>query len=63
MNRVEKILSGDVRIASRLIRDIEDDIPGAVDTIKALYSHTGNAHVIGITGSPGAGKAPLLTAS
>ncbi len=59
MNRVEKILSGDVRTASRLIRDIEDDIQGAVSTIKDLYPHTGNAHVIGITGSPGAGKSTL----
>ena len=59
MNRVEKILSGDVRTASRLIRDIEDDIPGAVSTMKDIYSYTGNAHVIGITGSPGAGKSTL----
>jgi len=52
-------LSGDVRVASRLIRDIEDDIPEAVSTIKDLYAYTGNAHVVGITGSPGAGKSTL----
>lgn len=59
MDNYEKILGGDVRAASRLIRDLEDEIPGAITTIKKIYPHTGKAHVIGITGSPGAGKSTL----
>ncbi|NLG32881.1 MAG: methylmalonyl Co-A mutase-associated GTPase MeaB [Syntrophomonadaceae bacterium] len=59
MEKHEKILDGDVRAASRLIRDLEDDIPEAITTIKKIYPHTGKAHVIGITGSPGAGKSTL----
>ncbi len=55
----EKILQGNVRAASRLIRNIEDGFPGAKATIAKIYPYTGKAHVIGITGSPGAGKSTL----
>jgi len=59
METTKKIKSGDVRAASRLIRNLEDHIPGAKTTIKHLFPFTGKAHVIGITGSPGAGKSTL----
>ncbi len=41
---------GDVRTATRLIRNIENNIPGAKSTIKNLFPFTGNARVIGLTG-------------
>jgi LAO/AO transport system kinase len=53
---------GDVRSASRLIRDIEDKIPTAKAKIKKLFPHTGKSFIIGITGSPGAGKSTLTDA-
>jgi LAO/AO transport system kinase len=56
----KKIKAGDVRAASRLIRNIEDNIPEAKSTIKHIFPMTGNAHVVGITGSPGAGKSTLV---
>jgi LAO/AO transport system kinase len=56
----KKIKAGDVRAASRLIRNIEDNIPEAKSTIKHIFPLTGNAHVVGITGSPGAGKSTLV---
>ena len=59
---VERITSGDVRTASRLIRNIEDKSPRATEVIKALFPLTGNAHVIGLTGAPGAGKSTLSDA-
>jgi LAO/AO transport system kinase len=59
---VERIRSGDVRTASRLIRNIEDKSPRATEVIKALFPLTGNAHVIGLTGAPGAGKSTLSDA-
>jgi Putative periplasmic protein kinase ArgK and related GTPases of G3E family len=61
MEVTEKVVKGDVRAVSRLIRDIEDCIPEARSTIKHIFEHTGKAHVVGFTGSPGAGKARLLT--
>lgn len=59
---IKKICEGDVRTASRLIRDIEDKIPEAKAKIKKLYTHTGKSFIIGITGAPGAGKSTLTDA-
>jgi LAO/AO transport system kinase len=56
---VRGVLEGDVRGAARLMRDIDDRAPGASQALKQLYPHTGRAHVIGITGSPGVGKSTL----
>ncbi len=56
----KKIKAGDIRAASRLIRDIEDSIPEAKLTIKTIFPLTGKAQVVGITGSPGVGKSTLV---
>jgi LAO/AO transport system kinase len=55
----ERILGGDVRAAARLMRDLDDRYPEAEATLRALFPRTGRAWVIGITGSPGAGKSTL----
>lgn len=55
----QRILAGDKRAAARLISLIENKIPEATEILKAFYSHTGKAYVIGITGPPGAGKSTL----
>jgi LAO/AO transport system kinase len=60
MERVKKILHGDMRAAAKLIRDIDDGIPSARKVLKALYPHTGKAYVIGISGFPGVGKSTLV---
>lgn len=57
---VSKIIKGDVRAAAKLIRDIDDRVPGTRETLKALHRHTGKAYVIGITGAPGVGKSTLV---
>ena len=57
---VEKVIAGDVRAVARLIRDIDDGIPGVREVLKELYPHTGKAYVVGITGSPGVGKSTLV---
>jgi len=62
IEKARKICKGDVRTASRLIRDLEDQIPEAKATIKQLFPHTGKAHIIGLTGPPGAGKSTLIDA-
>jgi LAO/AO transport system kinase len=53
------ILAGDVRAASRLMRHVEDGEPSAVSELQTLFPHTGRAYVVGVTGSPGAGKSTL----
>jgi len=62
METIKKISSGDVRLASRLIRDLEDKLPHARIKLKQLFKHTGKSFIIGITGSPGAGKSTLTDA-
>jgi LAO/AO transport system kinase len=59
---IKKICNGDIRAATRLIRDIEDKLPDARAKIKKLYAHTGKSFIIGITGAPGAGKSTLTDA-
>jgi len=54
------ILSGDIQAAARLMRDLDDEIPRALRTLKTLYRHTGRAYILGITGAPGAGKSTLV---
>jgi len=60
MDIVERILNGDRRAVARLISMIEDSDPSAIEAVGALHSHAGKAHVIGITGPPGAGKSTLV---
>lgn len=60
--QLRKIRAGDVRTASRLIRNLEDGLPEAKSSIRRFFPHTGRAHVLGITGSPGAGKSTLVDA-
>jgi LAO/AO transport system kinase len=62
LEKLHKIQAGDVRTASRLIRDLEDGLPEAKTEIRRIFPHTGRAHVIGITGAPGAGKSTLVDA-
>ncbi len=56
------VRAGDVRAAARLMRDLDDARPGAVDVMKRLYPHTGRGYVLGITGNPGAGKSTVVDA-
>ncbi len=60
MTLLNKVLRGDVQAAAKLIRGLEDDLPGAVAELKELYLHTGKAYIVGISGAPGAGKSTLL---
>ena len=56
----ERVKSGDVRAVARLIRDIDDGMPGVREILKDLYPSTGKAYIIGITGAPGVGKSTLV---
>ncbi len=60
MTLAKRILDGDIRAASRLMRDIDDRIPSALESLKELYPRTGRAYIIGITGPPGSGKSTLV---
>ena len=53
-------MSGDRRAAAQLVTLMEDNGPAAREAIAALYPHTGGAHIVGVTGSPGTGKSTLV---
>ena len=56
----QKILAGDLRALARAATSIENRSHRAEPLLKELFSHTGKATVIGITGSPGVGKSTLV---
>jgi LAO/AO transport system kinase len=60
MDLAKKVIKGDIRAVARLIRNIDDGVPDAIEELKKIYPKTGNAHIIGITGSPGVGKSTLV---
>jgi LAO/AO transport system kinase len=62
MTTTEKILAGDIRTAARLMRDLDDRRPGAIETLKTLFPHTGKGYIVGVTGNPGAGKSTVVDA-
>jgi LAO/AO transport system kinase len=59
-NLSEKLFQGDTRSIARAISIVENGAETAADLMKAVFPKTGNALVIGITGSPGAGKSSLV---
>jgi len=56
----DRVLSGDVRAAARLMRLIDDAQPEAEEALRKLWPRTGHAQIVGITGNPGAGKSTLV---
>ena len=60
MKLVSEILEGNVLAAARLMRGIEDELPDAIEELKSIYLHTGQAYIVGVAGAPGAGKSTLL---
>jgi LAO/AO transport system kinase len=57
---IEQVRAGDARALARAISMVENRAPGWSDLLKALFPHSGNARVIGLTGPPGAGKSTLV---
>jgi putative protein kinase ArgK-like GTPase of G3E family len=57
---LEKVFAGEPRAIARAITRIENSSDDSAEMMKALYARTGKAAVIGITGSPGAGKSSLV---
>lgn len=55
----KKVLAGNIRAASHLIRNLEDQIPDTYLVMREIFTAAVNSHVIGLTGAPGAGKSTL----
>ncbi|MEO7092173.1 MAG: methylmalonyl Co-A mutase-associated GTPase MeaB [Polyangiales bacterium] len=55
-----RVLDGDLRAAARVMRLVDDRVAGHVDILKDLFPFVGKAYVVGVTGTPGAGKSTLV---
>lgn len=60
MSHPQSILDGNRLALSRLITQAENDTPESRAALVELFPHTGKAHLIGVTGSPGTGKSSLV---
>jgi LAO/AO transport system kinase len=59
---VERARAGESRAVARLISLVEDESPLLREVMAALAPHAGQAHIVGITGSPGVGKSTSTSA-
>jgi LAO/AO transport system kinase len=57
---VTRVLKGEARAVARAISKVEDGAEDAAELMRAVFPHTGRGLVVGITGSPGAGKSSLV---
>lgn len=60
MDLVTDVLSGKRLALARLLTLVENQSPQGQAALDQLFPYTGRAHLIGITGSPGAGKSSLV---
>ena len=56
----ERVLGGDPRAVARAISLIEDEAAAGAELVRRIFSSTGNAYLLGVTGPPGAGKSTLV---
>lgn len=59
MSLASEVLAGNRRAAARLLRAVDDDLPVAEEALREIFPRTGRAHLVGVTGTPGAGKSTL----
>jgi len=57
---ITRLLAGEPRSVARAITRIENHSKEAAEIMRAVFPKTGKATIIGITGSPGAGKSSLV---
>jgi len=57
---VQGVLAGERRALARALTEVENDSAAGREALDVLFQHSGNAHLVGITGSPGAGKSSLV---
>ena len=60
MELLDKLVDGDPRALARSITPVEEGLSGADELMRQVYPRTGQATVIGLTGSPGSGKSSLV---
>jgi LAO/AO transport system kinase len=57
---IDRVTAGEPTAVARAISKVEDNAADSAELMKQIFPHTGRALIIGITGSPGAGKSTLV---
>ena len=60
MTLAESILDNNRLALSRLLTQIENNMPEGKAALNELFAHTGRAALVGVTGAPGTGKSSLV---
>lgn len=60
VNLVDSLLMGNIRALAKAITAVENGLPEAEEILSTIFPQTGKSLVIGITGSPGAGKSSMV---
>jgi GTPase len=55
----QRVIASEPRATARAMRIVDDRTVGWSELLKTLWPHTGRAWILGVTGSPGAGKSTL----
>src|SRR5581483_7537170 len=57
---IERVRAGDARAIARAVSTVENRSPNWSALLKSLFTYTGHAKILGLTGAPGAGKSTLV---
>ncbi len=57
---VAQFRAGNRRALARLLTQVENDTQAGREALRALFGASGRAHIVGVTGPPGAGKSTLV---
>jgi len=60
ITRAQDVLNGERLALTRALTHIENNSSEGKQLLEEIFPHTGNAHLIGITGAPGTGKSTLV---
>jgi LAO/AO transport system kinase len=60
MDVAAQLLSGNVAAGARAIRWLDDGDARGREVVRRIFGATGRAHIVGVTGPPGAGKSTLV---
>jgi LAO/AO transport system kinase len=57
---LQELVKGDARALARVITQVENRTSDSTSILQALFPYAGGARIVGVTGSPGAGKSSLV---
>src|SRR5438093_10652511 len=57
---IDRVAAGEPNAVARAISKVEDGAADSAELMKQIFPRTGRALIVGITGSPGAGKSSLV---